>query len=169
MHYLKCYIILFLIIPTLFLAGLSSSVSFGATDKPHIITPSKIICCKDDTSDQFRFHFHSTSFASPLKKVSTKPTQNDEAIETEKTDSASTPTSFANPLKKINTDEKKIITPSKIICCKDDTSDQFRFCFHSHFFANPLKKISTKPTQNDEAIETEKTDSASLPLLLQAH
>ena len=50
MHYLKCYTFLFLIIPTLFLAGLSSSVSFGATDKTHIITPSKNICCKDVTS-----------------------------------------------------------------------------------------------------------------------
>ena len=50
MHYLKCYIFLFLMIPTLLLAGLSSSVSFGAPDKPPIITPSKIICCKDDTS-----------------------------------------------------------------------------------------------------------------------
>ena len=65
MHYLKCYTFLFLIIPTLFLAGLYNSVSFGATDKPQITTPSKIICCKDDTytsSDSV------TSLASPLKK-----------------------------------------------------------------------------------------------------
>ena len=89
MHYLKCYTFLFLIIPTLFLAGLSSSVSFGATDKPHIITPSKIICCKDDTSASS--DSASTSLANPLKKISTKPTHHDEAVETEKTDSASTP------------------------------------------------------------------------------
>ena len=76
----------------------------------------------------------STSFANPLKKVSTKPTQNDEAIEAEKTDSTSTSTSFANPLKKVNTDEKKIITPSKTICCKDVTSDSSdSFTSHFHF------------------------------------
>ncbi len=69
MHYLKCYTFLFLIIPTLFLAGLSNSVSFGATDKPQIITPSKIICCKDDTSTSS--DSASTSLASPLKKIST--------------------------------------------------------------------------------------------------
>ena len=37
------------------------------------------------------------------------------------------------------------------------------------FLANPLKKISTKPTQHDEAVETEKTDSASTPSSLQTH
>ncbi len=158
MHYLKCYTFLFLMIPTLFLAGLSSSVSFGATDKPQIITPSKIICCKDDTSTSS--DSASTSLASPLKKISTKPTQHDEAVETEKTDSTST--SLASPLKKINTDEKKIITPSKIICCKDDTSTSSDSASTS--LASPLKKISTKPTQHDEAVETEKTDSASTSL-----
>ena len=99
------------------------------------------------------------SLASPLKKISTKPTQHDEAVETEKTDSAST--SLASPLKKINTDEKKIITPSKIICCKDDTSTSSDSASTS--LASPLKKIS-KPTQHDEAVETEKTDSASTSL-----
>jgi hypothetical protein len=103
MYYLKCYAILFLIIPTLFLAGLSSSVSFGATDKTHIITPSKNICCKDVASASSDSTSTPTSFANPLKKISTKPTHNDEAIEAEKTDSTSTPTSFANPLKKIST------------------------------------------------------------------
>ena len=81
MHYLKCCSILFLIIPTLFLASSYSSVSFGATDKAHVITPSKIICCKDDTSAGS--DSTSTSLASPLKKVSTKPIQSDEAVETE--------------------------------------------------------------------------------------
>ena len=71
MHYLKCYTILFLIIPTLFLAGLSSSVSFGATDKPHIITPSKIICCKDDTSASSDSTSLPLPLANPLKKIST--------------------------------------------------------------------------------------------------
>ena len=72
MHYLKCYTILFLIIPTLFLAGLSSSVSFGATDKTHIITPSKIICCKDDTIPvQIPLQLP----CKPIKEISTKPTQ----------------------------------------------------------------------------------------------
>ena len=99
MHYLKCCSILFLIIPTLFLASSYSSVSFGATDKAHVITPSKIICCKDDTSAGS--DSTSTSLASPLKKVSTKPIQSDEAVETEKTDSTST--SLASPLKKVST------------------------------------------------------------------
>ena len=80
------------------------------------------------------------TLASPLKKISTKPTQHDEAVETEKTDSASTSsTSLASPLKKINTDEKKIITPSKIICCKDDTSTSSDSASTS--LASPLKKI----------------------------
>ena len=81
MHYLKSYVVLFLIIPTLFLAGLYSSVSFGATEKPHIITPAKNICCKNDTSAGSEST--STSLASPLKKVSNTPTQSDEDAETE--------------------------------------------------------------------------------------
>src|SRR6188508_2134468 len=137
MHYLKCCSILFLIIPTLFLASSYSSVSFGATDKAHVITPSKIICCKDDTSAGS--DSTSTSLASPLKKVSTKPIQSDEAVETEKTDSTST--SLASPLKKVNTDEKKIITPSKIICCKDDTSEISES--NSTTLARLLKNVST--------------------------
>ncbi|MFI5406310.1 MAG: hypothetical protein ACHQ1D_07325, partial [Nitrososphaerales archaeon] len=63
--------------------------------------------------------------------------------------------SLASPLKKISTDEKKIITPSKIICCKDDTSTSSDSASTS--LASPLKKISTKPTQHDEAVETEKS------------
>ncbi|CAN5885494.1 hypothetical protein BH23THE1_BH23THE1_01540 [soil metagenome] len=81
MHYLKSYIVLFLIIPTLFSAGLYSSVSFGATDKPYIITPSKNICCKNDTSAGSEST--ATSLASPLKKTSTTPTQSNEDVETE--------------------------------------------------------------------------------------
>ena len=150
MHYLKCYTILFLIIPTLFLAGSYSSVSFGATDKPHIITPSKVICCKHDTSAGL--DSTSTSSENPLKKISTKPIHNDEAFKTEKADSTST--SSENPLKKINVDEKKIITPSKVICCKHDTSAGLDSTSTSS--ENPLKKISTKPIHNDEAFKTEK-------------
>ena len=45
--------------------------------------PQKSFVARMITNDQFRFRFHS-SFASPLKKISTKPTHNDEAIEAEK-------------------------------------------------------------------------------------
>ena len=69
MHYLKCYSILILIISTLFLAGLLSHLSFGAVDKPYIITPTKSICCKNDTNAGSEST--STSLASPLKKINT--------------------------------------------------------------------------------------------------
>src|SRR6185312_8322772 len=103
MHYLKCCSILFLIIPTLFLASSYSSVSFGATDKAHVITPSKIICCKDDTragSDST-----STSLASPLKKVNTDekkiitPSKIICCKDDTSAGSDSTSTSLASPLK----------------------------------------------------------------------
>ncbi len=226
MHYLKRYGIIFLIIPTLFLAGLYSSVTYGATDMPHIITPSKIICCKNDTSagseststslasplknvnaDEKKIitpskiicckndtsagsESTSTSLASPLKRVSTTPTQSDEDVETEKTESTSTSlasplkkvsttptqsdedvetektestsTSLASPLKNVNADEKKIITPSKIICCKNDTSAGSESTSTS--LASPLKRVSTTPTQSDEDVETEKTESTSTSL-----
>ena len=100
MHYLKCYSILFLIIPTLFLAGLFSPLSFGAVDKPYIITPTKSICCKNDTNAGSEST--STSLASPLKKISTTPIQSDEEDDSGKVQSTST--SLASPLKKINTD-----------------------------------------------------------------
>ena len=151
MHYIKCYTLLFLIIPTLFLAGFYSSVSFGATDKTHIITPSKIICCKNDASAAS--DSTSTSVENPLKKISAKPTQSDE-VKTEKTDSTST--SVENPLKKINMDENKIITPSKIICCKNDASAASDSTSTS--VENPLKKISTKPTQSDERVNDERVN-----------
>ena len=67
--------------------------------------------------------------------------------------SESTSTSLASPLKKINTDEKKIITPSKSICCKNDTSAGSESTSTS--LASPLKKISTTPIQSDEEDELE--------------
>src|ERR1044072_7146649 len=158
MYYLKYYIIFFLIIPTLLLAGSYSSVSLGATDKDHIITPSKILCCKDDSNAGSEPT--STSLASPLKKVTPNPPQSDDAVETEKTDSSST--SLASPLKKVNTDEKKVITPSKILCCKDDSNAGSEPTSTS--LASPLKKVSTNPPQSDDAVETEKTDSSSTSL-----
>ena len=65
-------------------------------------------------------------------------------------------------MKKINTDEKKIITPTKSICCKNDTSAGSESTSTS--LASPLKKISTKPIQSDEEDDSEKTESTSTSL-----
>ncbi len=223
MHYIKCYSIVILIIPTLFLAGLFSQVSFGAVDKPYIITPTKSICCKNDTNagsesasaslaspmkkintddkkiitptksicckndtnagsestsaslaspmkkisakpiqseeevDSEKTQSTSTStsasLASPMKKISAKPIQSEEEVDSEKTQSTSTSTSasLASPMKKINTDDKKIITPTKSICCKNDTNAGSESTSAS--LASPMKKISAKPIQSEEEVD----------------
>jgi hypothetical protein len=78
------------------------------TDEKKIITPTKSICCKNDTNAGSEST--STSLASPLKKISTNPIQSDEE---DSGKSESTSTSLASPLKKINTDEKKLLLQQK--------------------------------------------------------
>jgi hypothetical protein len=95
-----------------------------------------------------------------LKKISTNPIQSDEE---DSGKSESTSTSLASPLKKINTDEKKIITPTKSICCKNDTNAGSESTSAS--LASPLKKISTNPIQSDEEddLENKLHESAEKP------